>query len=136
MIHCSLHVDNEPSFFLRWSQMLLAHCAFYAVLRMSTWREIQNKRGPTTGVIMNPFEGWPQPQPQTTPQHHTTTHTHTQQQQQHTTQRATIGTATATATKARALWLSGQVRLLRTERESRLSESYEKRALKREGGES
>ena len=41
---------------------------FWAVLRMSTWREIQNKRGVTTGVTMNLFEG----QPQTT---HTTTHT-------------------------------------------------------------
>ena len=43
--------------FLRWSQMLLTHCDFSAVLRMSTWREIQNKRGPTTGVTMNLFEG-------------------------------------------------------------------------------
>ena len=36
-------------FFSRGSQMVLTQCDFCAVLRMSKWWEIQNKRGQTTG---------------------------------------------------------------------------------------
>ena len=90
---------------------------------MSTWREIQNKRGQTAGVTTNLLEGRPQTTQQHTPQHTTPQHNTTVTTTTHHTEhlykfllRDVINSPFNERTKVVHSGFPGQVRLLRTER--------------------